>query len=46
MLAVVRNECVEVTFKNISFGFNIGKWNKFKRKEGAEKLNSNSNTST
>ena len=46
MLAVVRNEYVEVTFKYFSYGFYIGKWNKFKRKEGEEKFNSNSNTST
>ena len=33
MLTVVRNEYVEVTFKYFSYGFNNGKWNKFKGKK-------------
>ena len=45
-LAVVRNEYVEATFKYFSYGFNTGKWIKFKRKEVEKKINSNSNTST
>ena len=46
MLVVVSNEYVVVTFNHFSCRFKNGKWRKFKRKEGEEKFNSNSNTST
>ena len=46
MLAVVCNEYVTITFNHFSYRFNNGKWKKFKRKEGEEKINSNLNTST
>ena len=46
MLAVVSNEYVMVTLNHFTYGFNNGKWKKFKRKKGEEKFNLNSNTST